>query len=139
MRYQDLTTVLSNAAAAVIGTGTYTHAGRLDYSLSSGYEPFPHLNTFLPSDSTPDVSKSVRSFRVLFVALDQEPAGASPEQKSEILAKMDGLVQGFIAALDGNDEIQISGIRREPQPRSYAGGVSGYAAECLVTGYFNNC
>lgn len=139
MRYLDLTTVLATAAAAVIGTGTYTHAGRLDYSISSGYEPFPHLNTFLPTSNTMDNSKSVRSFRVLLVVLDQEPAGASPEQKSEILGKMDTLMRAYISELDKNEDIVVSGIRDEAQPKSYMGGVSGWAIDFLITGYFNYC
>ena len=135
MQYQDLTTLLYNAAYPIIGQGTYTHAGRIDYSLSSIAEPFPHLNTFLPSDATPDTAQAVRTYRILFLAVSQEPADASPEQKSAILAEMDLLIQSFITSLDSNELIAISGIRREPQPRSYAGGVSGYAAELLITGH----
>ena len=135
MQYQKLTTILWNAAYLVIGQGTYTHAGRLDYSQSSIAEPFPHLNTFPPTDVTPDNSKSVRSYRILFLAVSQEPADATPEQKAAIMAEMDLLIQRFIDALDENDLIQISGIRREPQVKSYGAGVSGYAAELMITGH----
>lgn len=48
---------------------------------------------------------------------------------------MDGLLQRFYKALEENEFIELSGQNDEPQPRSYAGGVSGYAAECLITGH----
>lgn len=138
MQYQDLTTLLYNAAYPIIGQGTYTHAGKLDYSQSSIAEPFPHLNTFLPTDVTPDAAQAVRTYRILFIALDKEPADASPEQKSAILASMDLLIQKFITSLDSNDMIVVSGIRREPQPVSYAARASGYAAELLITGHLQD-
>jgi hypothetical protein len=129
MAYQDTVNQIRAAAtAALAGTGRFDHGRHVDISQKfDGDYPFIFLYpvTVNAADSPGFIDRN----NVLIGFWMQDRPDSSTLQREVIIAQMDELSNLFLEALDANDKVRVSGIRKEPQYQMYQGTLSGFAIQ----------
>lgn len=123
--YQIIVDAIRDAANSVNPTGSFIHGRRADGSLNyDGQMPQIHLYPFVtqPQDS----NRNLVFADIVMAFWKQDSPSTSNEEREEIISAMDELSNEFMDELDGG-ELEITGIRKEPQYRTLSATLSGYA------------
>lgn len=138
MAYQEIVNAVRNTVAELDGDVKFQNGLTVDASLFS-VDNLPCVILF-PFISNVDITNNFyESHNLLIGFYDQDTPSTSTEEREAIIARMDVLSRDFILRLDGNISGNITGIRREPQYRQYAGTVSGYAIQLTVESGGTKC
>jgi hypothetical protein len=132
MAYQTIVDLIRDTANQVNGDGTFVHARRNDGSIEyAGAMPQIHL---YPFEITSNITESFsETYSLLMGFWYQDEADSSNEHREDLMRQADELTQAFILALDANEDVEISEIRKEPNYRQLAGTLTGQIIQFTLT------
>jgi hypothetical protein len=132
MAYQTVVDLIRDTANAVNGAGTFVHARRTDGSIEyKGAMPQIHLYPFEIETSIAD--SYTETYSLLIGFWFQDKPTSTPLQREALMKQADELSQAFILALDANQDIELSAIRKEPNYRQLSGTLTGQIIQFTLT------
>ena len=135
--YQTIVDLIRASANAVNPTGFFVHGRRSDGSLEYN-ESFPQIHLYPFTTNPTGASDHINVANIVMAFWGQDSPESSNEEREAIIAAMDVLSDSFLSNLD-ESQIEIFGIRKEPQYRTLSATLSGYAITFNLRVFISPC
>lgn len=138
MTYQQTVNLIRDTAVAVNPTGTFLH-GLVSDACNAYNEPLPHIVLY-PFDENGDAANlSITQSELLISFKGQDTLETTPQQREAVIAEMDVLCRRFLQELTNNPDVKIDRFNKQPQYRTLAGTLTGYALRLNITSHSSPC